>query len=188
MKENHVSYLQLLVGGCCRQPSYPLETMAGTHTTKAQWWLGVLGCQTRQHSYAGKIRVAIDDFPKHAMCSSLERQIFPQSSLYDSQNKKSSSHTWREILVGHKALGCSLIRRISDNETTNIWRDRWIPSAIGGRPICLLPGALSTWVCELLVADGVNRNSQALQENLFPMGTQAVKRILLVRCQGDFWA
>jgi hypothetical protein len=59
--------------------------MAGTHTTKAQWWLGVLGCQTRQHSYAGKIRVAIDDFPKHAMCSGLERQIFPQSSLYDSQ-------------------------------------------------------------------------------------------------------
>jgi hypothetical protein len=118
----------------------------------------------------------------------LKGKYFLNHHFMTAKNKKSSSHTWREILVGHKALGCSLIHRISDNETTNIWRDRWIPSAIGGRPICPLPGALAMWVCELLVADGVNRNSQALQENLFPMGTQAVKRILLVRCQGDFWA
>ena len=43
-------------------------------------------------------------------------------------------------------------------------------------------------VCEMLVADDVSRNSQALQENLFPMDAQAVKGIPLVHCQGDFWA
>ena len=64
----------------------------------------------------------------------LKGKYFLNDDFMTAKNKKSSSHTWRAILAGRKALECGLIRRIRDGETTNIWRDQWIPSAIGGRP------------------------------------------------------
>jgi hypothetical protein len=134
--------------------------MAGTHTTKAQWWHGVLGCQTPQHSYAGKTRAAILVTSPNMLCARvLKGKYFLNDDFMTAKNKKTSSHTWRAILAGRKALGCVLIRRISDGETTNIWRDRWISSAIRGRPICPLCGALAMRVCELLVANDVSKNS-----------------------------
>lgn len=118
----------------------------------------------------------------------LKGKYFPNDDFMAAKNKRNSSHTWRAILAGRKALDCGLIHRIIDGESTNIWRDRWIPGAIGGRPICLLPGASAMRVCELLTADGISWSSQALQENWLPMDAQAVKRIPLGHGQGDFWA
>jgi hypothetical protein len=116
----------------------------------------------------------------------LKGKYFPNDDFLNAKNKRNSSHTWRAILAGRKALECGLIRRIGDGETTNIWRDRWIPCAIGGKPICPQPGAMALRVCELLTDDGVSWNSQALVENLLPMDAQAVKRIPLGQRQGDF--
>ena len=91
-------------------------------------------------------------------------------------------------MTGRKALECGLIRRIGDGESTNIWNDRWIPGAIGGRSICPKPGALATRVSDLLAADGSSWDDAALNDNLLAMDAQAVKRIPLGRHQGDFWA
>lgn len=80
----------------------------------------------------------------------------------DAENRGNRPTHVASNIAGRKALECSLIRRIRDGETINIWRDRWIPGAIGaGKPICPLLGALAMWVCEPLAADGVSWNSQA---------------------------
>ena len=44
------------------------------------------------------------------------------------------------FLAGKKALEVGLIKRIGDGRTTNIWNDRWIPGATGGKPICRREG------------------------------------------------
>jgi hypothetical protein len=85
----------------------------------------------------------------------LKGKYFPNNDFLNAKNKRNSSHTWRAILAGRKALECGLIRRIGDGETTNTWSNRWIPDAIGGKPICPKPGASVLRVCELLTADGV---------------------------------
>jgi hypothetical protein len=123
------------------------------------------------------------------LCSRvLKGKYFPNGDFVSAKNKRNSSHTWQAILAGRKALDCGLIRRIGDGETTNIWRDRWIPGTIGGRPICPKPGALVTRVSELLTVHGLSWDDQALNDNLLPIDAQAVRRIPLGRRQGDFWA
>lgn len=83
------------------------------------------------------------------LCSRvLKGKYFPNGDFVTARNKKKSSDTWRAILVGRKALDCGLIRRVGDGESMNIWNDRWIPGAIGGRPICLKP---APWPRELVI-------------------------------------
>jgi hypothetical protein len=118
----------------------------------------------------------------------LKGKYFPNEEFVTAKSKRNSSHTWRAILAGRNAFECGLIRRIGDGETTNIWRDRWIPGAIGGKPICPKPGALATQVSELLSEDGSSWNVQALHHNLLSIDVQAMRRIPLGRQQGDFWA
>jgi hypothetical protein len=60
------------------------------------------------------------------------------------------------------------IRHIGDGVTTNIWQDRWIPGAIGGRPICPKHGASAVHVSELL---SVSWDEAALANNLLCMDT-----------------
>jgi len=56
-------------------------------------------------------------------------------------NKRNSSHTWHDILLGKKALQCRLMCLIGNGESMKIWHDRLILGAVGGRPICPKPGA-----------------------------------------------
>jgi hypothetical protein len=118
----------------------------------------------------------------------LKGKYFPNDDFLAAKNKRNSSHIWPAILVGRKALQCGLIRRIGDGETTNIWRDRWIPGAIGGRPICPKTGASASRVSDLIVEEGGRWDEAALEANLLSMDAQAVRRIPLGRCQGDLWA
>lgn len=104
------------------------------------------------------------------------------------RKKRNSSQTWGAILAGRKALQCGLIRRIGNGENTNIWQDRWIPGAVGGKPICQKEGASAMYVSELLAEDGRSWNETALNQNLLNMDAQAVKCIPLGRSQDDFWA
>jgi len=123
------------------------------------------------------------------LCSRvLKGKYFPHGDFLSARNKRNSSHTWRAILAGRKALQCGLIRRIGDGVNTNVWQDRWIPGAIGGKPICPKPGASAIRVCDLLAPDGRSWDVLALHQNLLYMDAQAVKNIPLGRRQDDFWA
>jgi hypothetical protein len=123
------------------------------------------------------------------LCSKvLKGKYFPNGDFLSARNKRNSSHTWRAILAGRRALQCGLIRRIGDGEDTNVWQDRWIPGAIGGKPICPKPGASAIRVCDLLAPDGRSWDVPALHQNLLYMDAQAVKNIPLGRRQDDFWA
>jgi hypothetical protein len=118
----------------------------------------------------------------------LKGKYFPNDEFLAAKNKKNSSHIWRAISAGKKALQCGLIKRIGDRESTNIWRDRWIPGAIDGRPVCPKPGASALQVSELIVEEGGRWDDAALDANLLAMDAQAVRRIPLGRRQGDIWA
>jgi hypothetical protein len=116
----------------------------------------------------------------------IKRKYYPNGDFLSATKKRNSSHTWRAILLGKKALLGGLVRRIDNGESTNIWHDRWIPRAVGGRPICPKPGASAVQVSELLSADGQSWNDEVLDSNLLHMDAQAVRRIPLGRRQEDF--
>jgi hypothetical protein len=117
----------------------------------------------------------------------LKGKYFPQSDFLSARKKKNSSSTWRAILAGRKVLEMGLIKQIGDGISTNIWHDRWIPSAVGHKPICMKDGATATRVSELLSASGRSWDAEALHQNLLPLDMEAVKLIPLGRVQDDFW-
>ena len=59
-------------------------------------------------------------------------------------------------------LELGLIKRIGDGATTNVWDDRWLPTAIGNRPICRKEGATAVHVADLLTDNGQTWNEEAL--------------------------
>jgi hypothetical protein len=95
---------------------------------------------------------------------------------------------WRAILAGRKALDVGLIKRIEDGKSTNVWKDRWIPDAVGRKPICQRTGATAKLVSDLIEADGISWNQQALAQSLLLIDAQAVWRIPLGRACEDMWA
>ena len=101
-------------------------------------------------------------------------------------NKRNSSHTWRDILLGKKALQCRLMCLIGNGESMKIWHDRLILGAVGGRPICPKPGASAVQVTELLYANGLSWNDEALESNLLHSDAHVVRRIPLGRRKEDF--
>jgi hypothetical protein len=70
----------------------------------------------------------------------LKGKYFPQGDFMVARNKRNSSLTWCAFLAGRKALEMGLIRRIGDGTLTHIWNDRWIPSSIGNKPLCMKEG------------------------------------------------
>jgi len=81
-----------------------------------------------------------------------------------------------------------LIKRIGDGRTTNIWSDRWIPGAIGGKPICRLESGSANTVSDLIEHSGGFWNEQTLAQNFIHADAQAIRRIPLGRARDDFWA
>ncbi|KAF8740105.1 hypothetical protein HU200_013821 [Digitaria exilis] len=81
-----------------------------------------------------------------------------------------------------------LIRRIGDGTSTRVWEDRWIPMAIGNKPICRRDGGTAIHVCDLMTPDGRDWDVEALEHNLIPMDAEAVRRIPLGHTRDDFWA
>lgn len=79
--------------------------------------------------------------PESLCARVIKGKYYPNGDFLSATKKRNSSHTWRAILVGKEALQGGLMRRIGNGESTNIWHYRWIPGALGGRPICPKPGA-----------------------------------------------
>jgi hypothetical protein len=118
----------------------------------------------------------------------LKGKYYNQGDFLTVGRKKNAYHTWRAILEGRKVLEKGLIRRIGDGTSTNIWEDRWLPTRIGGKPICRKEGATSVQVVELLSENGQTWNEEALHQNLLSFDVAAAQRVPLGRAQSDFWA
>jgi hypothetical protein len=63
----------------------------------------------------------------------LKGRYFHGSDFLAATRKKHASQTWRAILAGREVLQKGLIRRAGNGQTTNIWRDKWIPNHPGGK-------------------------------------------------------
>jgi ribonuclease HI len=118
----------------------------------------------------------------------LKGKYFHQGEFLTARPKKNSSHTWKAILAGRKALEVGLIKRIGDGNLTDIWKDRWIPQAFRRKPLCKRDGATAVLVSDLMNTDGVSWNEEALDQNLLPLDAQAVRCIPLGRGREDIWA
>uniref|UniRef100_A0A0A8ZAR8 Reverse transcriptase zinc-binding domain-containing protein n=1 Tax=Arundo donax TaxID=35708 RepID=A0A0A8ZAR8_ARUDO len=118
----------------------------------------------------------------------LKGKYYPNGEFLTATKKKHASHTWRAILTGRNALSYGLIRRIGDGTQTNVWTDRWIPDAIGNKPICRLESATATTVNDMINQDDNSWGIHALSLNLIPSDADVVCRIPLGRAHEDVWA
>jgi hypothetical protein len=115
----------------------------------------------------------------------IKGKYFHQGDFLTARKKKNSSHTWRAILAGRTALEAVLIRRIGDGKSTHIWADRWIPGAIGRKPLCRKEDVTEKIVSDLMEPDGASWNEHMLAQNLLPIDAQAVLHIPLGRARED---
>lgn len=60
---------------------------------------------------------------------------YPEGEFLTATRKKRSSSTWKSLLHGREALRKSLVRRIGDGESTDVWNDKWITSTISMKPM-----------------------------------------------------
>jgi len=68
-----------------------------------------------------------------SICARILRgKYFHNGSFMTTRKKRGSSHTWQSILKGREVLEKkSLIKRVGDGNTINIWNDQWIPNNPG---------------------------------------------------------
>lgn len=92
--------------------------------------------------------------PESLCARVLKGKYFPNCEFMEAKKRKNASHTWRAVLAGRKALEQGLIKRIGDGSTTKVSEDRWIPTAIGNKPICRRDGGTAIRVSDLMTPDG----------------------------------
>jgi hypothetical protein len=93
----------------------------------------------------------------------LKGRYYHDGDFLSSTWKRHASHTWRAILAGRDVLSRGLIRRIGNGESTNIWRDRWLPNHFGGRPLTTAHGQSVSQVADLLSENGQWNDSMIRQ-------------------------
>jgi len=65
----------------------------------------------------------------------LKGRYFHDTNFMRATRKKHASSTWRAILAGREVLQHGLIKRVVDEEFTDIWCDRWITLGCGRSPL-----------------------------------------------------
>jgi hypothetical protein len=71
----------------------------------------------------------------------LKEKYHPNGSFLGAELGRHPSFIWRSIWNARKLLVEGLIWRVGDGSQIGIWRDRWVPMAIGGvlqSPVCIL--------------------------------------------------
>jgi hypothetical protein len=126
--------------------------------------------------------------PESLCARVLKGKYYHSKDFMTATKKKNASHTWCAILAGRKVLRMGCIKRIGDGQSTNIWKDQWIPGGIGMKPVRRMEGATTEQVCDLLSPDGRSWDENALNQNLTPLDAAAVRQIPLGRSLQDIWA
>lgn len=90
-------------------------------------------------------------------------------------------------MAGREPLEHGLIKRISDGETTDIWRDRWIANHFNGKPITTRVDGFPNLVSELLNVDGT-WNEEFIRAVFLRIDAEAILRQPVGRGAEDCWA
>ena len=119
----------------------------------------------------------------------LKAVYFPDCSLLQAGLGSPPSQIWRAVLDGRDVLAHGLVCRIGDGETTNIWRDNWIPRDNFKCPAPSLEPDAPVRVAELIDNTTASWN-ETLVRSVFTQGdAKAILRIpLCTRQVDDFWA
>ena len=125
--------------------------------------------------------------PESLCARILKGRYFHDTNFMEATRKKHASQTWRATLAGRDVLQRGLIKRISDGESTNIWRDRWLPKHITGKPITPGDGQELHRVSELMTASG-QWNEDLIREIFFPVDAKAILQLPIRPRDGDVWA
>ena len=125
--------------------------------------------------------------PESLCARVLKGRYFHETNFMEATRKKHASQTWRAALAARDVLQHGLIKRISDGESTNIWRDRWLPKHITGKPITPGDGQELHRVSELMTASG-QWNEDLIREIFFPIDAEAILQLPIRPRDGDVWA
>lgn len=81
-----------------------------------------------------------------------------------------------------------MIRRVGNGETTNMWKDPWLPREGGHKPITPKRQNLLQKVNELMDPHTGQRDMQLVNEVLWPIDAKEVQAIPIHEEVEDFWA
>jgi hypothetical protein len=115
-------------------------------------YVGGMGfCDIKQFNIAmlGKQGWRLMTNPDSLCAQVLKGKYFPNGEFL-TRKKKHSSHTWRAILAGRRALELGLIKRIGNGADTNIWDDRRLPGGVSNKVLCKPEHVVARTVKELI--------------------------------------
>lgn len=119
----------------------------------------------------------------------LKGVYFPDVSLFEATLGNHPSQIWRAILDGRDIMVQGLVRRIGNGETTNIWRDNWLPRTHMKRPLTSLIQHPPHKVSELINTATCSWNEQLVRATFVPIDAESIMKIpLCTRQVEDFWA
>lgn len=70
--------------------------------------------------------------PELLMSKVLEGRYFPNNDLFQVQQRGKDSWLWKSWMGVRKVIASGMQWKIGNGKSVNIWKDSWIPNAIGG--------------------------------------------------------
>ena len=93
------------------------------------------------------------------MCMSpgVKARFFPNCSIMEAKNSRSSSYAWMSILHGRDVLKRGCRWRIGDSKSVGIWQDFWLPRRSNPQVLSPPIDSLSEAKVDILIDDQSNR-------------------------------
>ena len=115
--------------------------------------------------------------PKSLCARLLKAKYYRSGSLLDTVFPVNSSPVWKGIEYGLELLKKGVIWRIGNGQMVKIWRDPWIPRAVGSRkPLSPRGNCRLTRVAQLLRVDG-SWNEELLNRHMIPADVAEILKI-----------
>jgi hypothetical protein len=119
----------------------------------------------------------------------LQAVYYPNGSILDVELGSHPSQIWRSILGDRDILVQSLIRRIGDGRSTNIWTDNWLPRNFMMKPLVSIMINPPQMVSELIDETMATWKTNLVHACFLPMDAAIILGIpLCTRRQSNFWA
>jgi hypothetical protein len=119
----------------------------------------------------------------------LKAVYYPSMSFLESDLGAHPSQIWRAILDGRDVVAQGIIKRIGTGESTNIWKQNWLPRSGMMRPIASLVAHPPQLVADLIDASSSSWREEELRRVFVPVDVEVILQIpLCTKKINDFWA
>lgn len=127
--------------------------------------------------------------PESLSARILKSVYFPTTSILHATLGSRPSQIWRAILEGVEVLKLGLIKRIGNDNTTDVWMDNWIPRKEMMRPFgSKLPNPMR-WAADFIDLTSAKWDRQQVEQTFLPIDVPAIMAIpVCTKNIEDYWA